>query len=283
MNKPFDSYLGGKGCAGTYQQIINLIPPCNTLVIPFLGNCAITRNIRLPEHVLLNDIDGEVVKAWSNVNGDIPGVEFCNMDAVRFMMEFERNWIGDVVVYCDPCYLFNTRTSEDTRYKYDSGQESYHLKLLTYVKCLRNPVLISCYDNDLYKSMLPHWNKTSFKSSTRGGVRIETVYYNFNNPNCYLQDYQHTGSNYRERERIKNKVRRKLSSIMKMPAKERNYLFSLLGTDQSFSEFCSTTNFVGSGSTIKNDVGLPGDLPQGPNSNSNGNSCTTSKVTVIDQ
>ena len=37
------TYFGGKGSAGTYQRIINHIRPHDTLIIPFLGNYALTR------------------------------------------------------------------------------------------------------------------------------------------------------------------------------------------------------------------------------------------------
>lgn len=36
-------YLGGKSQAGTYQRIINLIPPHDVYIEPFLGGGAIAR------------------------------------------------------------------------------------------------------------------------------------------------------------------------------------------------------------------------------------------------
>lgn len=57
------TYFGGKGSSGTYQRIITHIRPHDTLLIPFAGNCAVTRAIRWPGRVLVNDLD-VVVQAW---------------------------------------------------------------------------------------------------------------------------------------------------------------------------------------------------------------------------
>ena len=60
-----EGYPGCKGGAGVYQQIISHIPKCETLYIPFLGHCAITRNINRPRRLILNDKDPIVVDAWT--------------------------------------------------------------------------------------------------------------------------------------------------------------------------------------------------------------------------
>jgi DNA adenine methylase len=49
--------LGGKAASGTCQRIVNHIRPHDTPVIPFLGNCAITRLIKWPGRVMLHDLD----------------------------------------------------------------------------------------------------------------------------------------------------------------------------------------------------------------------------------
>ena len=60
--------MGGKAASGTYQRIVNHIRPHDTLVIPFLGNCAITRVIKWPSRVMLNDHD--LLDKWRAANLD---------------------------------------------------------------------------------------------------------------------------------------------------------------------------------------------------------------------
>ena len=59
-----EGYPGCKGGAGVYQQIRSHLPKCKTLYVPFLGHCAITRNIKLPETLILNDMNLEVIHRW---------------------------------------------------------------------------------------------------------------------------------------------------------------------------------------------------------------------------
>lgn len=39
--KPFETYFGGKAGSGTYQTIINQIPPHRVYIEPFVGGGAI--------------------------------------------------------------------------------------------------------------------------------------------------------------------------------------------------------------------------------------------------
>ena len=60
-----NGYTGGKESAGTYQKIINEIRPFDLLIVPFLGHCAITRNIDLKGAKVIGiDINPNVINAW---------------------------------------------------------------------------------------------------------------------------------------------------------------------------------------------------------------------------
>ena len=65
------SYPGGKNGAGVYQTIINLMPPHETYIEPFLGGGAV---MRLKRPAALNigvDIDPDVIRGWeSSTAGD---------------------------------------------------------------------------------------------------------------------------------------------------------------------------------------------------------------------
>lgn len=251
MNSPYKTYLGGKGSAGTFQQIVNLIPPCNMLVIPFLGNCALTRNIKLPDTVILNDLNMKVFKKWDAENAKQYKFDLSCMDAIEFLEKYSSCFKGRVVVYCDPPYLYETRSQKSTRYDVDSGAKEYHERLINKLLSLDACILISCYDNPLYKELLSNWNTKRFRTGTRGGSRIETIYYNFNNPECYLQDYRYVGNDFRDRERIKKKVSRTLSSFVTMSSKDRNSIYhSLLETDQLNNFINSRDPLTNSGDAI---------------------------------
>lgn len=73
--------------------------------------------------------------------------------------------------------------------------------------------------------MLPHWNKTHFKVKTRKGTAIETLYMNYDISQMPLQDYSYSGSNYRERDRIRQKTKRWKKRIETMSKEERDYVF----------------------------------------------------------
>jgi site-specific DNA-adenine methylase len=75
------NYLGSKGGMGTAERIINLIRTHETLVIPFAGHCAITREMRWPDRVLINDLDTTVVDAWRAASLD-PQLEVYNLPAL---------------------------------------------------------------------------------------------------------------------------------------------------------------------------------------------------------
>lgn len=63
-------YPGGKNGAGVYQKIINLIPPHQRYIEPFLGGGAIMRLKRPAEQNLGMDADLEVVSLWRTMTAD---------------------------------------------------------------------------------------------------------------------------------------------------------------------------------------------------------------------
>jgi site-specific DNA-adenine methylase len=197
------SYLGGKAASGTAERIINLIRPHDTLVIPFAGNCAITRKIKWPTRVLINDLDTTMVDAWRAANLG-PQLEVHNLQALDFLkMVLQRPDLGRIVVYCDPPYPHETRTSANF-YNHEMTYEQ-HLELLEVLRWLRVDCLVSTYPNDLYAAQLSHWQRTEFQSMTRGGPRTEWLFYNYPEPTV-LHDDRFSGCDYREREYMKRKT-----------------------------------------------------------------------------
>lgn len=219
-----EGYFGGKGGSGTYQKIINLIPPHKTLVVPFLGHCGITRNIKPCNTWYLNDINSEVVDAWkkyssNNKKSFANSTNFYRKDWRTMFREYlDRE---DVVFYIDPPYLHETRKSNH-KYPFEL-QKDDHIELLKTLKKFNfAKIIISCYDNELYADYLKDWNKISFSSRTRQGSAIETVYFNFEKPD-YLHDWSYMGENYRERTAYKRALKRMVDKFDRMTPLEQNY------------------------------------------------------------
>jgi DNA adenine methylase len=214
-----NTYFGGKGASGTYQRIINHIRPHDTLLIPFAGNCAVTRAIRWPGRVLVNDLDVAVVAAWRAADLG-PQLEVHNLPALDFLsMALARPDLGRVVVYCDPPYPLDSRKSQRLIYNHEMTDQQ-HQQFLDAVRWLRVDCLVSTYPNDLYAQQLRHWHRTEFQSQTRKGPATEWLFYNYPTPQV-LHDDSFSGENYRQREYTKRKAARWVANYRKMSAHEQ--------------------------------------------------------------
>ena len=246
---------GGKG--KIYQNIINLIPPHETFISAFLGNCAIMRSklpaarnigLDLNKETLNNfkylaaSLNMEVTADISknvDVSGDIAinddsgqlgsinnNLELYIIDALKFLSNY--NYKGNEFVYCDPPYLMETRSSKRKYYKHEMLSKTEHLKLLNLIKTLNCKIMISGYYSELYMDELNNWNYKYFNSVTRSGkIAKEYIWYNYDDP-IKLHDYRYLGNNFRERERIKRKKLRWLERLKKMDVLERQAIFSAI-------------------------------------------------------
>jgi len=245
-----DGYFGGKGSSGVPQQIINIIPPHETLIIPFLGHCAITRSIKPANKFIGIEKDRQVFEKWGEfllqtnikqsinyhfikIGNPICEGEILNICGISFLEELAKNnnfyLKGDFkkpVIYCDPPYLLETRTN-GTRYEHEMTKED-HERFLTAVTKIDAPVLVSHYKNDMYDSHLKGWNTISFMSQTRSGKpRRETVYFNYEKP-TELHDYSYFGNCYRQRENNKKRAANIVAKFERMKPLERNYYLNAL-------------------------------------------------------
>lgn len=81
------------------------------------------------------------------------GAQIENRPAVELIERFNY---PNVLVYCDPPYVLQTRHGKQYMYELDNkGQNDLLDVLLTH----RGPVLLSGYDNDLYNDRLKGWYK----------------------------------------------------------------------------------------------------------------------------
>jgi hypothetical protein len=219
------TYPGGKAGAGVYQQIINQIPPHRVYIEPFLGAGAVMKYKR-PAIVNIGiDSDGDVVARipWGN-DLNVPGVIVKCDDAIFFLKTY--NWQGDEFVYCDPPYLFETRSSKQPIYVCEFGTYEQHIELLELLLSLHCDIAISGYWSTLYSKILATWRTISYQTRTRGGSVVqEWLWMNYPAP-VELHDYRYLGSNFRERERIKRIRSRWLARLDRMDDLERYAILS---------------------------------------------------------
>ena len=95
--KIYKTYLGGKGSPGTYQSIINEIPPHKTLLVPFLGNCAIVRKIKPALLSVLIDCNPTVIEEWSKVTFNLKRYHIFECNGIEYLekhkLEFDLNTV----------------------------------------------------------------------------------------------------------------------------------------------------------------------------------------------
>ena len=169
------------------------------------------------------DIDEEVITAF---DGDgIRNLTLICGDALDFLVD---NTIpNDALIYLDPPYLLETRSSKRSLYRFEMTGEQ-HETLLGIIRRLSCSIAISGYWSDLYGQALHDWRCVTYSARTRGG-RIATEYLWMNYPEpLFLHDYRYLGSNFRERERIKRKIHRWNAKLNKMPVLERQAILAAI-------------------------------------------------------
>lgn len=199
------SYLGSKAASGVYQKIIAEMPPHETYIETHLGGGAIMlrkppamRNIGI-------DLDADALKNFAFTH-QLSHVNLVIKDAVDYLESFDFTSAGRVLVYADPPYLPETRTSNN-RYHFEYSVTD-HERLLSCLMGLPSNVsiILSGYPSRLYDETLAGWRSKEFQAMTRGGVRTEKIWMNYQEGKAYSHAFAGKDSN--DRQRIKRKVKR---------------------------------------------------------------------------
>jgi DNA adenine methylase len=226
----WDHYPGSKGADGVWQRIISEMPPHRVYIEAFLGSGVILRK-KLPSTITIGiDADPAVCRIWQSCSnakdGEAAGSPGCTVicgEARRVLRDYA--WSGGELVYCDPPYLLSTRSNQRPLYDYEFSKEDEHEDLLISLKHLPCMVMISGYWSELYGRILAGWRTVQIPTVKRNGEpAVEWLWCNFPEP-VQLHDYRFVGQGYRERERIKKKMRRWTAKLRAMPALERSALF----------------------------------------------------------
>lgn len=205
-------YPGGKGKC--YQHLINLMPPHETYIESHLGGGAIMRN-KLPACRNIGiDLDPRALSLCSDVG--VPELELHEQDAVEFLRAF--TFTGQELVYADPPYFPKTRRRPQI-YRYEYTVE-HHVELLETLCSLSCHVVLSGYDNALYRDKLAGWRHVTFQATSHVGLREESVWMNYAEPSA-LHDARFLGSNFRERQAIQRRQATLRKRLYGMSAIER--------------------------------------------------------------
>ncbi|MGR7180200.1 DNA adenine methylase [Klebsiella aerogenes] len=226
------SYLGSKAASGVYQKIIAEMPPHDTYIETHLGGGAVMLRKPPARHNWGIDIDQETVEAFNQGNPDfldrLADSLFIDVgDAVEFLHCFDYASAGRVLIYSDPPYLHETRSSSARyRHEYTVGD---HYRLL---RCLRSlpenvSVIVLGYPSSVYDNALPGWRSKEFQAMTRGGVRTEKIWMNYREGAAYSHTF--AGRDYNDRYRIKRKAQRWKKKFAALAPAERLAIMVALG------------------------------------------------------
>lgn len=214
------AYTGGKGAHGAYQTIINQMPPHRVYVEAFLGAGSVLRHKRPAETTIAIERDGHVLAdRWRG--DEVPGLQLVEADAIAWLGA--RRWQGDELVYADPPYLMETRRSQEGYYRHELTTAD-HVRLLSVLKALSVPVLVSGNWSELYANELVGWRSITFVTWTRRNQpTTEWLWMNYPEP-VELHDYRFLGANFRERERITRQQQRWRARLARMTTLQRQAL-----------------------------------------------------------
>lgn len=216
------NYLGAKNGSGVYQRIVQLIPPHDTYIEPFLGTGAVLRHKAPAQRDIGVDLNPRCLSSL-----DHPSAELVRMCAFQFLRDFNFQNSGRVCLYLDPPYLPSTRTSY-ARYEHELTEDQ-HITLLELIQSLPANIILSGYPSDLYDSILVDgagWWSDTFQAMSRGGVRTEKLWCNFIPGEIHYHTY--AGKNFTDRQRIQRKADRWAAKIKKLPIGERQAVMAAM-------------------------------------------------------
>ncbi len=221
------SYLGSKGGAGVYQAIISQFPPHNTYIETHLGTGLIMKLKPPCARSVGIDLSPSSIDNFS-YSGQTD-LQLFNCDSRKWLIDNSDYCGSDSLIYCDPPYLHSTRSSK-ARYDYEYTENDHIDLLQTLLSMKACSIVISGYPSALYDEILKGWRTVEFQAMTRGGVRTEKLWMNYDH-----KPHWHTfaGHNFTDRQRIKRKVDRWVNDFRAFPDAER--LAILSGLIDSYS------------------------------------------------
>lgn len=226
------SYMGAKNGSGVFQAIIALMPPHDTYVEPFVGSGAILQRKAPAARSIAIDKDPAATArirwlGWRGELGPVHQVEVLELDALEWLARLDPAKLGRLLIYADPPYLLCTRSS---RHRYaNEFTDDDHRRLAIVLQVLAGKgcaVIVSGYPSTLYDGLYDGWNTRELQAMTRGGVRTEKLWFNFEPGAAHWSTF--AGKNFTDRQRIKRKAARWAAMFRAMPPAERQAVLAAL-------------------------------------------------------
>lgn len=221
------SYLGSKAASGVFQKIIAEMPPHDIYIETHLGGGAVMLRKPPAMHNIGIDIDRQTLKDFERVAPSF--CELVNGDAVDYLEAFnfaDLPVTSRVLIYADPPYMPETRTS-CARYRHEYTVADHERLLRCLMSLPENvSVILSGYPSQLYDSTLTGWRTREFQAMTRGGVRTEKIWMNYEEGKAYSHTF--AGKDYNDRARIKRKAARWRDKFAALPPAERLAIMTAL-------------------------------------------------------
>ncbi len=211
-------YFGSKAASGLYQNIIAMMPPHDTFIETHLGGGIVMQKKPQSKNNIAIDIDPEPLKVFT-CDYYVQKINTCAYDYLS-----KYDYTGSELIYCDPPYLIETRTSK-RRYHYEYSRED-HINLLELLKTLPCHIILSGYPSDLYDDKLEDWNRMELQAMTWGGPRTEKLWYNYDIDRVNWIAY--AGKNFTDRQRIKRKAERWAKNYKALSKAERLTLLAAI-------------------------------------------------------
>lgn len=217
-------YPGGKNQAGHWQWLIARMPTHAEYVELFAGSGALFRRKPPALGSTLIDLDADVV-AWHRKRA-WPATQIELGDGIKWLFANEHRFSRDWLLYADPPYLPETRTKKKI-YRHEID-EAGHIRFLREALHVDAQFMISGYPSPLYNDYLSAWWCESRDVMTRGGLRTECLWSNFNPARVRRDVVPRAGKNWRERQRIARKVARHERLFVAMPDYEQDAVLAAL-------------------------------------------------------
>lgn len=237
------SYFGGKSGNGTYQTIINQIPPHQMRISMFGGMLGVESRLNKCDTEIVFDLIEDLLDFYFESGFDSPSLPegphtdfnrtFYHCDSIETLNDSEFCYLIAVdephtFIYADPPYPLESRKSQRKVYKHEMN-DFQHKRLLKCLTKFKNAnIAISTYPNEIYDAFFSvdhrrKWRMIEFESTTRHGKATEQLWMNYPPP-TELHDYRYLGDDFRERERITRQKRRLLRKVEKLAPLEQKAL-----------------------------------------------------------
>lgn len=207
------SYLGSKAGSSAHKRIIAMMPKHDVYIEAFLGSGVIMRDKPPSIKSIGIDIDRCSIDLF---NYEVPNLELINGDAFKFLDEYDYA-SAETFVYLDPPYLLSTRSSK-ARYNFEISEQQ-HIELIELIKSKNCKFMISGYPSKLYDDLLADLKTVKFQSMTRGGLRTEQLWWNYDEFDAFTHKF--AGRDFTHRQQIKRKAERWAKNFKKLSQAEQ--------------------------------------------------------------